>query len=374
MSTVSGAAAGNSSSSQFSGRNGAVNDNNKTQASIFGLQTTSEHLASIPTTQERLLNQESGYTVKAGDTLSKIAQQYGVSINQLVTANNIANPDRIDVGQHLSIPESGTTTYQIKSGDNLSVIAARFDVSVNDLVGANNIQNPDRIYPGDTLTIPMAPQAVSSAAIAPPPVLGTPLTPVENGVVGNSTIQSLVAAVPSGFRRNPDVATHVERITNMAQKHGLTSDQTAYVLATATHESGMGSFMEEFASGRAYEGRLDLGNAQTGDGVRFKGRGYVQITGRANYQDWSNRLGIDLVGNPQSAEQPEIAAEILVVGMKEGSFTGRALDQYVNNGTTDFTNARRVVNGTDKADLIAGYALDFQQALQAVPINNSVLN
>ena len=179
--------------------------------------------------------------------------------------------------------------------------------------------------------------------------------------VGDVDIDAIVQAVPADIQRaHPgNIEEHIQRIVSVAQREGLSQQQTAYVLATATHESHLGRYMEELASGSAYEGRTDLGNTQPGDGVRFKGRGYVQITGRANYQDWSNRLGIDLVANPELAENPEIAAEILVIGMRDGSFTGRSLDQYVNESGTDFINARRVVNGTDVADLIAGYANDF---------------
>ena len=121
--------------------------------------------------------------------------------------------------------------------------------------------------------------------------------------------------------------------------------------------------MEEFASGRAYEGRSSLGNNQAGDGVRFKGRGYVQITGRRNYTDWSRRLGVDLVGNPQMAQDPRIASRILVEGMMRGTFTGRGLGDYVGNGRADFVNARRTVNGTDRAGGIAQIAQRLMSAM-----------
>lgn len=123
--------------------------------------------------------------------------------------------------------------------------------------------------------------------------------------------------------------------------------------------------MEEIASGAAYEGRLDLGNTQPGDGRRFKGRGYVQITGRSNYTKWSQRLGIDLINNPGLASDPANAAKILVLGMRDGSFTGVGLSNYINGSKQDFFNARRIVNGTDKASSIAQIAERYLNALRS---------
>ncbi len=139
----------------------------------------------------------------------------------------------------------------------------------------------------------------------------------------------------------------------------------AYILGTAFHETDRFSTLEEYASGEAYEGRQSLGNTQPGDGKRFKGRGFVQVTGRRNYTDWSKRLSVDLVANPELAEQPSIAARICVDGMMKGTFTGRKLSQYINADTADFTGARRIVNGTDKAETIAGYGWKFNDALKA---------
>lgn len=170
-----------------------------------------------------------------------------------------------------------------------------------------------------------------------------------------TNIDQIVNALDPGYREYAKKSFPL--ILGECQKQGVTDkQQIAYILATTVHESGAGKYMEEIASGSAYEGRKDLGNNQSGDGVRYKGRGFVQITGRNNYTNWSKKLGIDLVGNPEEAEKPEIAARILVQGMKEGSFTGKKLADYIGGGKQDFEGARRIVNGTDKAGTFAATA------------------
>ena len=91
--------------------------------------------------------------------------------------------------------------------------------------------------------------------------------------------------------------------------------------------------------------------------------GYVQLTWDYNYKKAGNLLGVDLVSNPEFALRPSIAAQIIVRGMSEGWFTGKKLSDF-----TDFVSMRRIVNGTDKAALIADYARKFENALVTGPI------
>lgn len=141
----------------------------------------------------------------------------------------------------------------------------------------------------------------------------------------------------------------------------------AYILATAFHETAhtMQPIREKGGAEyfKRYEGRKDLGNIQPGDGVKFHGRGYVQITGRRNYVLASQKVGVDLTKDPDRAMEPRIAAVILFDGMIDGWFTGRELADYFNATTDDWAGARRIVNGTDRATLIAGYAKAFHNAL-----------
>ncbi|MCS7081165.1 MAG: LysM peptidoglycan-binding domain-containing protein [Chloracidobacterium sp.] len=238
------------------------------------------------------------------------------------------------------------------------VFGPRTEAALKAFQSANGV--PATGYYGP-LTRSALTRALSGATAPTPP-------PANGGMPPQTTydVQRVLNVVPASLRSYAQDA--VPRILAEAQRAGLTLEQTAYVLATAQYESGMGRWMTEIwgptAAQRGYEGRRDLGNTQPGDGYRYRGRGYVQITGRANYTDWSRRLGMDLVGQPDLATRPEIAARILVIGMRDGTFTGRKLSDYINGNQVDFVNARRTVNGLDRADLIASYAQAYLQALR----------
>lgn len=148
----------------------------------------------------------------------------------------------------------------------------------------------------------------------------------------------------------------------------------AYTLATVLRECGPNlKPIREFArkddpAFRRYEaGELGkaLGNIQPGDGMLFCGRGYCQLTGRANYARFQRLIGEPLVSQPGLALEPERAYRILSIGMRGGHFTGRKLADYITAGKCDYVNARRIVNGLDHAQEIADNAMVFEAALQA---------
>ncbi len=89
----------------------------------------------------------------------------------------------------------------------------------------------------------------------------------------------------------------------------------------------------------------------------------MQITGKDNYLKFSKLLGIDLIGNPDLALEVKTAADIAVIGMRDGIFTGKRLSDYFGSGT-DWVNARRIINGVDRAQEIGRYALAFHAAIK----------
>lgn len=140
----------------------------------------------------------------------------------------------------------------------------------------------------------------------------------------------------------------------------ISKSYVAYFLATIYHETDH-TFLPIPEAGplsyfNRYEHRKDLGNVIDGDGFRFRGRGYVQITGRVNYAKFSTLLGIDLVNNPDRALAYDVSYKISSMGCSQGLFTGRKLGYYCDQEHKDYLDARRVINGTDCAQLIAGYA------------------
>lgn len=103
---------------------------------------------------------------------------------------------------------------------------------------------------------------------------------------------------------------YLEWLNYFMPKYAIDSDkQVAAFIAQIGHESGQLRYVEELASGKAYEGRRDLGNTQQGDGVKFKGRGLIQITGRFNYIQLSKDLGEDFIKNPALLSTPKYAVQ-----------------------------------------------------------------
>lgn len=146
-------------------------------------------------------------------------------------------------------------------------------------------------------------------------------------------------------------------IIKEAAHRGLLRNQLAYVLATAYHETA-----HTMKPVREYGGEKYLKSKKY---YPYVGMGYVQLTWDYNYKKAGEKLGVDFLKNPKLLLEPKYAAPILVIGMQEGWFTGKKLSDYITLQRSDFKNARRIVNGMDKADLIAGYAEKYNKVLLA---------
>jgi predicted chitinase/LysM repeat protein len=166
------------------------------------------------------------------------------------------------------------------------------------------------------------------------PVVG----PTEPGSTkGGVSLAQLRAIMPNlSASKAAQYLPHLNRA--MAEAGINTPKRQAAFIAQLAHESGEFRYMEEIASGSAYEGRKDLGNTHPGDGVRFKGRGPIQLTGRSNYAAAGKALGLDLVNNPKSAATPE-------VGFRTAAWfwNTRNLNSYADAG--NFREVTRRING-----------------------------
>jgi putative chitinase len=137
---------------------------------------------------------------------------------------------------------------------------------------------------------------------------------------GDATIAALLDGLPPGPSKEKlslvmpraltaQINLYYDPLVTGMKKHDITSNlRMAHFIAQIGHESASFRFAEEIADGSAYEGRQDLGNTQAGDGKRFKGRGLIQLTGRANYAAYSKDSDVDYLANPQLVASDPIAA------------------------------------------------------------------
>ena len=172
--------------------------------------------------------------------------------------------------------------------------------------------------------------------------------------------------------------------------HWSTIPQVAYAFATTCieddwtfqpiQEYGSYSYFERRYGSQTRKGR-ELGNDAAGEGSKYSGKGYVQLTGESNYEklekklrdqyadliaeyDAEHEIDFDLTDHAEQAKDPQLAFAIMTIGMHQGVYTGRKLSDYITSTKSDYVNARRVINGTDRAAEIAGYARDFERILK----------
>jgi peptidoglycan hydrolase-like protein with peptidoglycan-binding domain len=183
-------------------------------------------------------------------------------------------------------------------------------------------------------------------------------------LIGQESIEKLQSKLDElAEAQDHDFSTRagtVEAIKQECRAQDILLDtQVAYVLATTQWETN-----QTFEPVREAYWLSESWRKSNLRYYPFYGRGYVQLTWKNNYEKYGTILGLDMVGRPDIAMQPEVALFVLVHGFKTGAFTGRKITDYVNETKTDFIAARRCINGTDRTHEIAGIANRFLAELR----------
>ena len=196
-----------------------------------------------------------------------------------------------------------------------------------------------------------------------------------------------VDAICSGYtQKSPSLTTNakggLQTLLAAIQDDPVVTDVrwAAYMLATVRWEcAGRWQPIEEFGKGKGHPYgvpvKVTYANGTTFTNTYY-GRGYVQLTWKANYANMSEKLGMGtlLLLHPEHALEPQTAYQIMSFGMRNGSFTGKKLADFINDAGCDYFHARRIINGLDHAQDIAGFAQQFEQMLRTgtkAPVNDT---
>lgn len=194
--------------------------------------------------------------------------------------------------------------------------------------------------------------------------------------INHQTFFAYARKAPFGGRLTQEQSAGVEFILRAFAKQGRDLRHLAYILATAFHETGgrmipvREGFAKTDAGARKITAKYKYGKPDPVTGHVYYGRGHVQLTWADNYKRMGRIMNLPLYQQPDLALEPETSAFILVEGMMrgmsaKGDFTGKSVEDYFNDTVDDPEGARRIVNGTDKNKLIAGYHHNFLDALKA---------
>lgn len=191
--------------------------------------------------------------------------------------------------------------------------------------------------------------------------------------------QTFFTEYENGFkvRLSAPQVSGLDRLLGFVQLDSDVNDVrwVAYMFATVKHECadtwqpiperGNDAWFRQYDPPSAKAKRLR--NTQPGDGARFKGRGYVQLTGRGNYESMGAQMGLGnaLTTDPDRALDPLTAYRVMSLGMRKGFFTGKKLADFINDNGTDYQDSRRIINGQDQAEKIQEYAKTLEAVLRA---------
>lgn len=238
----------------------------------------------IPFKPNRLTNRT--YTVRSGDSLWKIAKKFNVSVSAIQNANPKVNPVNLVIGTKIVIPKKSTqaTAYIVKKGDSLWKISQRFNVTVSSIQNANPSVSIKTLPIGAMLIIPNGSNA------------GVSTGPTPNRVNYNGKIYVTGQLLKYLGWVNVNDAM-IRELNYTLQRFNITTRaRIRHFISQCTHESQRGLYTKEsYGDPRKYwtdpGKRKRLGNIRPEDGPKYKGAGYIQLTGRYNYQRFANEMG-----------------------------------------------------------------------------------
>jgi peptidoglycan hydrolase-like protein with peptidoglycan-binding domain len=250
----------------------------------------------------------------------------GFSLQKVISENRFVRFEDLNKSELVEHPEFCQEVQSIlKATGFLTVVSGRYDSATQD--GLRRFKETYFLEGGDVLGPSTAKVMLEKAA-------RSTLLPNWEGGDRDATIQAIIQE---------------------AKRQGIVYySQIAYILATVEHETA-NSFQP--VKEAYFLGEPAAENTRkTFSYYPFYGRGYVQLTHEYNYRPYSTLLGIDLVSDPDLVMRPDISLFILVDGMKRGVFTKWKLDDFISGSEINFVEARRIINGTDKADHIGNIA------------------
>ncbi len=224
-------------------------------------------------------------------------------------------------------------TYSIKSGDTLSGISKRFGITLEEVLAVNPaITNPNLIKVGEKIKIPDNAANLNTTHTAS--------TPSAAPLASSCSPEALKKIVS---KLSADKAAQLAVAINQAMQEAEinTMQRQAAFIAQIAHETGGFKWFRELGNDQyfeKYDGREDLGNTEPDDGPRFRGRGFIQITGRNNYEKAGQALGLDLIDNPEQAESMDVGARIAAWYWRT-----RNLNYFADKD--DFITITRRING-----------------------------